>query len=86
MGTLESPIALTNTLSVGTVQQALVQYMLSIDKTIGKETGTVNVVVGECNDGYLNDIRACAITQQHVFEAIQNANIIFCLLYTSRCV
>ena len=77
LGTLESPIALTNTLSVGTVQQALVQYMLSIDKTIGKETGTVNVVVGECNDGYLNDIRACAITQQHVFEAIQNANIIF---------
>ena len=60
LGTLESPIALTNTLSVGTVQQALVQYMLSIDKTIGKETGTVNVVVGECNDGYLNDIRACA--------------------------
>lgn len=77
LGTLESPIALTNTLSVGTVQQALVQYMLSVDQTIGKETGTVNVVVGECNDGYLNDIRACSITQQDVFKAIENADILF---------
>lgn len=59
MGTLESPIAMTNTLSVGTVQQALVKYMLKENKEIGTLTGTVNVVVGECNDSYLNDIRAC---------------------------
>ena len=77
LGTLESPIALTNTLSVGTVQQALVEHMLTIDQTIGKETGTVNVVVGECNDGYLNDIRACAINKEHVKKAILDAKVIF---------
>lgn len=77
LGTLESPIALTNTLSVGTVQQALVKYMLSIDNTIGKENSTVNVVVGECNDGYLNDIRGCHIQESHVYQAINSADILF---------
>lgn len=79
MGTLESPIALTNTLSVGTVQQALVKYMLKENKEIGTLTGTVNVVVGECNDSYLNDIRACALTQEHVFAAIDDARSDFAL-------
>ena len=79
MGTLESPIALTNTLSVGTVQQALVKYMLKENKEIGTLTGTVNVVVGECNDSYLNDIRACALTQEHVFAAIDDARNDFAL-------
>ncbi len=77
LGTLESPIALTNTLSVGTVQQALVKYMLSIDETIGDTNGTVNVIVGECNDGYLNDIRQCIIQEEHVYKAIENASTHF---------
>lgn len=77
LGTLESPIALTNTLSVGTVQQALVKYMLSIDSTIGKENGSVNVVVGECNDSYLNDIRGCYIQEKDLYKAIKNADIYF---------
>lgn len=77
LGTLESPIALTNTLSVGTVQQALVKYMLSLNDDIGLKTGTINVVVGECNDMNLNNIRACAIEERHVYEAIQNAHTVF---------
>lgn len=77
LGTLESPIALTNTLSVGTVQQALVKYMLSENDDIGVKTGTVNVIVGECNDGHLNDIRGCHIKEEHVYEAIKNATVEF---------
>ena len=79
MGTLESPIALTNTLSVGTVQQALVKYMLQENEEIGISTGTVNVVVGECNDSYLNAIRACAVREEDVFHAIADAKEDFAL-------
>lgn len=77
LGTLESIIGLTNTLNVGTVQQSIVKHMLKDNLDIGKETGTINVVVGECNDGYLNDIRACAIKEEDVYEAIENASTDF---------
>lgn len=73
LGTLESIIGLTNTLNVGTVQQAIVKHMLKDNPDIGKETGTINTVVGECNDGYLNDIRTCAVKEEDVYEAIHNA-------------
>ncbi|MDV4149281.1 P1 family peptidase [Clostridium sp. AL.422] len=76
-GTLESIIGLTNTLNVGTVQQAIVKHMLKDNPDIGKDTGTINAVVGECNDGYLNDIRACAVKEEDVYEAIENATIDF---------
>ena len=79
MGVLESPIALTNTLSVGVVQQALVRHMLAENKEIGTLTGTVNVVVGECNDSYLNDIRACRVQEADVFSAIADARADFAL-------
>lgn len=72
LGTLESYIGLTNTLSVGTVQQAIVKQMLKEDESIGLENGTVNVVVGECNDGYLNAIRDCIVCEQDVEEAFAN--------------
>lgn len=77
LGTLESIIGLTNTLSVGTVQQAIVKYMLKDNPDIGRKTGTINTVVGECNDGYINDIRACAVKEEDVYEAIENATIDF---------
>lgn len=77
LGTLESPIALTNTLSVGTVQQALVKYMLQQNEDIGDTTGTVNVVVGECNDGYLNDIRGLHVTEKDVEDAIEDCKANF---------
>lgn len=79
LGVLESPIALTNTLSVGTVQQALVRYMLQDHPEIGTTSGTVNVVIGECNDGYLNDIRACSIQESNIYEAIADARKDFAL-------
>lgn len=77
LGTLESPIIMTNTLSVGTALTASVKYMLEQNKEIGIETGTVNCVVTECNDGELNDIRGLHIKEEHIFEAIANASDIF---------
>ena len=72
LGTLETPIVLTNTLCVGTAFQALVQDALEQNPEIGRSTGTVNPVVFECNDGVLNDIRDCAVTVEHVRTAIRS--------------
>lgn len=74
LGTIETPIVMTNTLSVGTCATALVRYMLEENEDIGTSTGTVNPVVCECNDGWLNDIRGLHVKEEHVFEAINNAS------------
>ena len=74
LGTIETPIILTNTLSVGTAATALVKYMLEQNEDIGDTTGTVNPVVCECNDGNLNCIRKLFIKEEHVFEALKNAS------------
>lgn len=76
LGTLETPIILTNTLSIGTAADALIEYMLEHNPEIGRTTGTVNPVVCECNDMLLNDVRARAITKEHVFEALNNSSSI----------
>ena len=70
LGTLETPILFTNTLSVGTAQTALVKYMLEKNPDICETTGSVNPVVCECNDCGLNDIRGLHVTEQHVFAAL----------------
>ena len=70
LGTIEAPILLTNTLSVGTALTAGVRYMMEQNADIGGSAGTVNVVVGECNDGTLNDIRGLHVTEAHVRAAI----------------
>ena len=73
LGTLETPIALTNTLNVGKVHDALVEYMLrrcAQDKT---PVYSINPVVCECNDAGLNDIRVRVVGEQEVFAAIEDA-------------
>ncbi len=70
LGTLETPVVLCNTFSVGTVYQALVEAALLKNTEIGRSTGTVNPVVCECNDGVLNDIREFSIKPEHVHQAI----------------
>lgn len=77
LGTLETPIMLTNTLSVGTVSTGLIEHMLNHNDDIGKTTGTVNPVVCECNDGYLNDIRGFHVKKEHVHESIEKADVCF---------
>ena len=73
LGTLETPIVLTNTLSAGTAYTALVRRALEENPSIGISTGTVNPLVCECNDGQLNDIRSLPITEDHVFQALAAA-------------
>ncbi len=70
---LETPIALTNTLNVGLVFDALVSYAIRNSPEIGIKTGSVNPVVTECFDGYLNDIQGRHVKEAHVVEAITQA-------------
>ncbi|MBB5400854.1 DmpA family aminopeptidase [Paraburkholderia youngii] len=74
LGTLETPIALTNTFGVGTVAQAQIRAAIRANPRIGREWSTVNPLVFECNDGYLNDIQALAVTEQHFNEAFDAAS------------
>lgn len=71
LGNIETPIVLTNTLGVATALDAVIAYTL---QQKGNETvQSVNAVVGETNDGYLNDIRGQHVTKEHVLEAIRIA-------------
>ena len=77
IGNIETPIIMTNTLSVGTASEGLIRYMLEQNEDIGTTTGTVNCVVTECNDGRLNDIRGLHVKEEHVIEAINNSKTDF---------
>lgn len=74
LGTLETPIMLTNTLSVAACLDGLLTYMLEDHPEIGVTTGTVNCVVTECNDGVLNDIRGRHVKPEHALQALANAS------------
>ena len=71
LGNLETPIILTNTLSVSTGIDAVIEYMLNLPGN--ENVQSVNAVIGETNDGYLNDIRGRHVKKEHVLEAIRNA-------------
>lgn len=77
LGTLETPILFTNTLSVGTAETACVKYMLARNADICATTGSVNPVVCECNDSGLNDIRGLHVTEEHVFAALADCKADF---------
>ena len=74
LGTIESPIMLTNTFGVPAVTQGTLEYMLAQSEEIGETTGTINIVVGECNDSYLNSIRLFPVKPEHAIQAIRNAS------------
>jgi D-aminopeptidase len=71
LGTIESPIVLTNTLSVGAALDAVVRWTIAQPGNDGVRS--VNGLVGETNDGGLNDIRGLHVTRDHVTSAIANA-------------
>jgi D-aminopeptidase len=71
LGNLETPIVLTNTLSVGTALEAVVRWTLA--QPGNEDVRSVNAVVGETNDGYLNDIRGMHVTAADVVAAIEAA-------------
>jgi len=71
LGTLETPVVLTNTLGVGAAVEGVVQWTLA--QPGNAQVRSVNAVVGETNDGGLNDIRAMAVRPEHVRRAIDTA-------------
>ena len=71
LGTIETPIVLTNTLSVGVAVDAVVRYTLA--QPGNEQVRSVNALVGETNDGGLNDIRGLHVKTDHVLEAIRGA-------------
>src|SRR5690606_15184854 len=71
LGNIESPVILTNTLNVANALNAGITYTLAQEGN--ESTASVNVVVGETNDGYLNDIRGRHVSETDVLEAIRNA-------------
>ena len=77
LGVLETPIALTNTFGVGALAQAQIRAAVAANPQIGRGLPTVNPLVFECNDGYLNDIQAQAITEAHYRAACDAANTEF---------
>jgi len=72
LGNIETPIILTNTLSVPAASNALISYTLNLPDN--ENVRSVNSIVGETNDGWLNDIRGRHIKEQHVLSAIKNAS------------
>jgi D-aminopeptidase len=77
LGVLETPIALTNTFSVSAVVQAQIQQAVSSHPEIGRAWPTVNPVVFECNDGYLNDIQAMRVQPTHYDQAFAQTSTLF---------
>jgi D-aminopeptidase len=71
LGEIESPIVLTNTLSVARGMEAILDWTLA--QPGNEKVLSVNAVVGETNDGYLNDIRGRALTPEHIVQAIKSA-------------
>ncbi len=74
LGTIETPIVLTNTLNVGKMHEALVGYMVDRCASEGIELTSVNPVVCECNDARLNKISERAVERENLLEAIRTAS------------
>lgn len=73
-GLIETPIALTNTLSVGTVAAGVIDHMLAAHPGIGREHDVIIPLVGECDDSWLNDIGGGHVKPEHAIEAILDAH------------
>jgi D-aminopeptidase len=73
LGVMETPIALTNTYSVAAVASAQIRQCVAANAESGRSLPTVNPLVFECNDGYLNDIQRMAVTEQHCLQAFERA-------------
>ena len=74
LGTLETPIALTNTLNVGKVHDALVSYMIGVCRRDGIKLTSVNPVVCECNDSRISEIARRPVGEREVLDAIASAS------------
>jgi D-aminopeptidase len=73
LGTLESPVLLTSTLSVGPVWEGGLRHLLELNPRAARDRDTLNVIVGECFDGWLSDARSLPVRAEHALEAIAAA-------------
>ncbi|AOJ04879.1 MULTISPECIES: DmpA family aminopeptidase [Burkholderia] len=73
LGVVETPLALTNTFGVAAVAHAQIRAAIDANPRIGRAWPTVNPLVFECNDGYLNDLHAFAVTPAHYAQALADA-------------
>ena len=73
LGTLESPLLLTNTLAVGAAWEGGLSHVLDQNPGAARDRDTVNVVVAECFDGWLGDARSLPVRPEHALEAIAAA-------------
>ncbi|MDX8532856.1 P1 family peptidase [Mesorhizobium sp. VK25A] len=73
LGTVETPMLLTNTFSVAACAETLIRRAIAANPKIGRKTSTVNPLVFECNDGAINDIQAMAVTATDAEAALANA-------------
>ena len=74
LGVLETPIALTNTFSVGTVATAQIRAAIAAEPAIARTTPSVNPLVCECSDAFMSDMQALAVREAHYLEALATAN------------
>jgi len=73
LGVLETPIALTNTFSVGTVATAQIRAAIAAEPGLARSTTTVNPLVFECSDAYLSDMQALGVEERHYRDALADA-------------
>lgn len=73
LGTIETPILLTNTFGVAACTEALIRRAIAANPQIGRRTSTVNPLVCECNDGGINDLQAMAVTPADALAALEAA-------------
>jgi D-aminopeptidase len=74
LGSVESAVLLTNTLAVGAVWEGGVRHALEQNPEAARDRDTINVIVGECFDGWLSDARALPVRPEHALEAIASAS------------
>ncbi|MCB2000987.1 MAG: P1 family peptidase, partial [Rhodoferax sp.] len=74
LGLIDTPIALTNTFSVPAVAMAQIRQCIADNPRTGRGIDTVNPLVLECNDGYLNDIQRMVVSEQHYQQALAHAS------------
>lgn len=74
LGTVETPILLTNTFGVGCCADVLIRRAIADNPDIGRATSTVNPLVFECNDGEINDIQAFHVQAEHALAALGDAH------------
>ena len=73
-GVIDTPIMLTNTMSMGTVAEATIRHMIRNNPSVGVTEDTIIPIVSECDDSYLNDAQGLHVQKEHVFGAIDSAS------------